>query len=265
MPEGHTIHRLARRHHALFAGATLAASSPQGRFSAGAAAIDGRVLDSADAYGKHLFYRFGGDVLHVHLGLIGRFPSYTRDIPEPTPATRLVISNGSAAAHLSGPMTCRLVTADEAAAVTAALGPDPLRTRGGRRAFATALGRRRAPVAAVLLDQSVIAGIGNVYRSEILFLCGIHPATPANELSDDDIECLWRTAGTQLRLGLRLGRIITIRLADVGARRRLDLDEDERRYVYHRDGLPCHRCGSIVRRSDIGARSAWWCPGCQVG
>ena len=75
MPEGHTLHRLAREQTALFAGRLVRVSSPQGRFSAGAALLDGRVLDEVTAYGKHLFACFGADVLHVHLGLYGTFTS----------------------------------------------------------------------------------------------------------------------------------------------------------------------------------------------
>lgn len=75
MPEGHTIHRLAREHRGLFGGAVVTAQSPQGRFEVGAAAISGRVLQRVEPYGKHLLYRFEGlpERLHVHLGLYGKF------------------------------------------------------------------------------------------------------------------------------------------------------------------------------------------------
>ena len=84
MPEGHTIHRAARRQRRELGGQTLRASSPQGRFAEGAAALDGRRLEGVDAVGKHLFYRFDdGEVLHVHLGLFGRFRHHPAPAPEP--------------------------------------------------------------------------------------------------------------------------------------------------------------------------------------
>lgn len=264
MPEGHTIHRIAGRHRDLFGGSAVRAWSPQGRFADGAADLDGTLLEDVEAYGKHLHYRFASDrILHVHLGLIGRFATHRGEVPEPTPGTRLAIANEDGAAYLSGPMTCALVTPEEAAATAAKLGPDPLRSRGGARAFAAALARRRIPIGAALLDQAVVAGIGNVYRAEILFLCGIHPGTPANRLVADDVDCLWRTIGNQLRRGLRMGRIVTVSLGDVGARSREALADDDRRYAYHRDGLACHRCGTEIRRMEIAGRATWWCPSCQ--
>ncbi len=266
MPEGHTIHRIARRHRELFAGAPVRAWSPQGRFAGGAAEIDGDVLVGVDAHGKHLFYRFGEDkLLHVHLGLIGSFRTFTDDAPPPTPGTRLALENETAAAYLSGPMHCRMLNQMGMDEITDKLGPDLLRSSRDRKTFAASLRRRRVPICVALLDQGVVAGIGNVYRSEILFLCGIHPSTQAGALSDADVGCIWATIRTQLRRGVALGRIITVNLKDVGVRSRSLLDDDEQRYVYHREGLPCHRCGTEIRRMTIGGRSVWWCSVCQPG
>ena len=94
MPEGHTIHRYARLHRELFAGQRLRVTSPQGRFAAGASQVDGRRLDGADAYGKHLFYRWArGLTLHVHLGLFGKFRSHRGDAPPPSDQTRLALAS----------------------------------------------------------------------------------------------------------------------------------------------------------------------------
>ena len=228
--------------------------------------IDGRVLVGATAYGKHLFHEFGDDtVLHVHLGLIGSFRTFRRDPPDPTASTRLALSNGTAAAYLTGPMTCRLVTRTEVDEVVDGLGPDPLRVGlRGADVFRENLARRKIPIGAALLEQSVVAGIGNVYRAELLFVCGIHPETPANALGVEDAGRLWEVVVAELRHGRRVGRIVTVDPADVGARSRTRLEDDERLYVYKREGLPCRRCGTEIRRTEIAGRSIWWCPKDQV-
>jgi endonuclease-8 len=101
MPEGHTIHRYARSHRGLPVGRTVSAWSPQGRFDAGAAALDGGCMRDVEATGEHLWYRFrtGGRTeltLHVHLGQVGRFRRYGADPRPPTAGTRLGLSTGDA-------------------------------------------------------------------------------------------------------------------------------------------------------------------------
>jgi len=272
MPEGHTLHRIARTHRRLFAGSEVAVWSPQGRFAEGASMLDGHTLIGVSAYGKHLFYRWdGAPHLHIHLGLVGKFPTYDLSThggstPPATPGTRLVLANDRAVAHLAGPMSCRLIDPSEMDQIIAALGPDPLRTRRRNDVpdFIAALSRRRIPIGAALLDQAVLAGIGNVYRAELLFLAGIHPARPAADVGPDAAAQLWDLAVGELRVGVRMGRIVTVRPEDLGARRRSQLGDDERLYVYHRQGLPCRRCGTEIAMGDIGARSIWWCPRCQA-
>lgn len=272
MPEGHTIHRIARSHRRHFAGRRVAASSPQGRFAAEAEILDGRVLQGVDPVGKHLFYRWSGaPSMHVHLGLIGTFRTYRGpELPDPTPQTRLVLAVDGAVAHLSGPMTCRLIDPEDADGVVAGLGPDPLARNALRsprpmRRFAAALAGRRTAVAAALLDQQAIAGVGNVYRSEILFLCGIHPLRPAEALGEAEAGEVWATAVHQMRHGVRLGRIVTVEPADVAARSRRSVPEGLRLYVYKRAGEPCRRCGTLITNGAAGGRTVWWCPTCQHG
>lgn len=272
MPEGHTIHRIARSHRRHFVGRRVAVSSPQGRFAAEAEILDGRVLEAVDAAGKHLFYHWTeSPSIHVHLGLIGRFRTVQGpDLPDPTPQTRLVLAADGVTAHLSGPMTCRLIDPCEAESVVAGLGPDPLapdalRSARPARRFAAALGSRRVSAAAALLDQSVIAGVGNVYRSEILFLCGVHPLQPAGSLTEAAAGEVWATAVHQLRHGVRLGRIVTVEPSDAGARSRRVVPEELRLYVYKRAGDPCRRCGTVIAGGPAGGRTVWWCPSCQHG
>lgn len=265
MPEGHTIHRAARLQSKRFGGDTIRATSPQGRFDEGAARLDGQRLEGIDAHGKHLFYEWsGGDILHVHLGLFGRFRVFAEDPPPPTDGTRLAWSSSNGTLYLAGATIVDLIAPDEREAIADRLGPDPLRREMGQRArFQQLLSRRTVPIGAALLDQKAVAGIGNVYRAELLFLTGIDPRVPAREVGPELVDRLWDETVRQLRLGEKSGRIITVDPTEVGARSRTDLRRGERLYVYKRDGEPCRRCGTEIRTLEMGGRSIWWCPECQ--
>lgn len=264
MPEGHVIHRYALDHRDRLAGQVVRASSPQGRFSAGARRIDGRKLIEVDAHGKHLFYRFErAEALHVHLGLYGKFRSFDAKPPPPTPATRLTLLGGGNTIYLAGPSVCELVEPWAEQAILDRLGPDPLKdgTEGNTvEVFASNLARRRIPVGAALLDQSVIAGIGNIYRSEALFIAGISPHTPANSLTDIEVASLWDTCVTLLEKGLADGRIVTVARSRIpkGPRR-----NGAGLYVYQRDRQPCRRCNGSISREEMANRTLWRCGVCQ--
>lgn len=292
MPEGHTIHRLARDLAEDLRGRPVAVSSPQGRFDEGAARLDGATMTGAEAWGKHLFCHWDtGDVLHVHLGLIGKFrPTPAEEVAgetvrlrlEATPSTREDSHHSrrgttresrtehrrepirAIAWHLTGPQTCAVVTPEDRDRVIAPLGPDPLR-RGARRRdlFVERLGATRRPVGAVLLDQRVVAGIGNVYRAELLFLVGVHPARPAAEIDADTAGELWDATVRQLKRGLAWNRIVTVEADDVGRRVTRRLDREDALYAYKRTDLPCRRCGTPIHDLDLGGRSIWFCPTCQ--
>lgn len=219
--------------------------------------IDGEPLIRSDAYGKYLFCEFGGGVLlHVHLGLIGKLRPVDPAIA-PGDAVRLRLENDDVAWQLTGPARCELVSPDVERAVVRSLGPDPLR-RGARvERFRDALARRRQPIGAALLDQRVIAGIGNVYRAELLFLCGIHPLRPSSSLTDDEVHALWSEARRQLRRGVRLNRIVTTDPREMG-RPLSKLVDRGRLYVYHR--THCRRCGNELRTVTVGGRRLEYCP-----
>ncbi len=265
MPEGHTIHRYARLHRDALVGERLRVASPQGRFEAGAARLDGSRLTAVDAHGKHLFYRWGtGDTLHVHLGLFGRFRTFREEPPPPTDGTRLTMRAAEVAVYLSGPTACRLIDPATEDAVRSRLGPDPLRDPAAVGDFASRLARRRIPIGAALLDQKVIAGVGNVYRAELLFLLGILPFRTVTDLTSSEIDSIWTAAGEQLRRGERTGRIVTVQPAEVGVPRRSDIPRFERLYVYKRHGEPCRRCGTPISSGELANRRIWWCPTCQA-
>jgi endonuclease-8 len=262
MPEGHTVHRLARALRDTLGSDPVGATSPQGRFEAGARLIDGETLVRSEAWGKYLFVRLGDSVLHVHLGLIGKFRDRGAPAPPPADTVRLRLANHRATWDLTGPSTCSVITRAEQRLICANLGADPLRRSPDVDRARLRMTRSTKPVGAVLLDQTVIAGLGNIYRAEVLFLCGIDPRRPANQLSDDEFGCVWDQSRRLLRIGLRHGRIITTDPTEVG-RPRSRMSADDTLYVYHRDH--CRRCGTEIRTVALAGRPMQWCPTCQPG
>ena len=262
MPEGHTIHRVAREHNAALRGRPLRLSSPQGRFAADAALLDGRVLDRVRPYGKHLFYGFGDDVVHVHLGIYGKFEPHAVPAPPPRGAVRLRMATDAVVVDLRGPTVCERITPEQRDAIVARLGPDPLDPKADRERLWRAVARRATPIGALLLDQSAVAGVGNVYRAEALYVLGIAPHRPAHTLTRVEFDALWETVVRMMKVGVRLDRIVTTDPADRDRRRGRPSDAD-RHYLWRRTDLPCRRCGSPVRSGELGARTAYWCPVCQ--
>lgn len=259
MPEGHTIHRLARDLAADLRDRPVRAEVRQDRFAAGARRLHGQVLTDTSANGKHLFLHWaGGEVLYVHLGLIGKFRRHDLPAPEPSPNLRLRLAGEASAWDLTGPMICELREPDVVAQVAATLGPDPLRRDADPQRFVDAVLTSRKPIGALLLDQSVIAGIGNVYRAEVLHLAGIHPDVPGRSLSEADARILWRLAVEQLRLGLRRNRIVTVPLA---GRRLARISREESFHVYKQER--CRSCGDEVVWSTTGNRTSYACASCQ--
>ncbi len=294
MPEGHSVRRLARQFDDVFGGETLAVSSPQGRFAAGAALLDGHTMLESQAHGKHLFMHFDHAlVLHVHLGLYGAWDfggdaafrgassigaprkvgeretfdggggSDYSGPPAPVGAVRVRLVGRHGWADLRGATTCAAITRAEASAVLARLGPDPLRNQPpDRERFVTGVRSRKTPIAALLMDQKVIAGVGNVYRAEVLFRQRIDPLLPGSSLPRNTAELLWDDTAAVMGDGVRDGRIITTppsywAVADAFPA------GDEAHYVYKRQGLPCRVCAVPVAMAELGGRKLYWCPGCQ--
>ncbi|WP_055703086.1 MULTISPECIES: Fpg/Nei family DNA glycosylase [Streptomyces] len=267
MPEGHTIHRLAADHRDRFAGRPVRATSPQGKFSDSAALVTGQVMDGAEAHGKHLFLGFEGTGwIHVHLGLFGKYALGEVPAPPPTDTVRLRLANDTYYADLRGPTTCALVTDEEKQAIHDRLGPDPLRDADGPEKAWRRVSRSRTTVAALLMDQKVIAGVGNVYRAEVLFRHGIDPYTPGKDLTEAQWTAIWADLVELMREGVRLNRIDTVRPEHtpeaMGRPPRVD-DHGGEVYVYRRATMPCHICGGEIRTADLAARNLFWCPTCQ--
>ncbi len=264
MPEGHTIHRLARDHAALLRDQPVAMVSPQGRFASGAELLGGRVLEGVEPYGKHLFYAFAGDLLlHVHLGLYGTWTTGFGPPPVPRGALRLRMTAGRAWLDLRGPTACEVHQPPDKAAVLARLGPDPLRKDADPERAWTRISRSKAPVGQLLMDQAVLAGIGNVYRAEVLFRAGLSPFTPGHDVRRPAWEALWDDIRALMRAGVKAGRIVTTAPADREARSG-PVSREDAHYVYRRAGLPCRRCGAGLRTEVLAGRNLFWCPVCQA-
>ena len=261
MPEGHTIHRVARDHHKRYAGQELAVSSPQGRFKAGARNLDGATLDRVEAYGKHLFYWWdGGRVLHIHLGLYGKFRNHRSPAPEPRGAVRLRVVGRSHAFDLNGPTACELISADGHGTIIARLGADPLHRGADVEQAWQRISRSRAAVGKLLLDQSVIAGVGNVYRAEALFANRLNPERAGHTLNRKEFDSLWQTLVAMLRAGVKYNRIVTVDPRSVGKAAR-HMSRTERLLCYKKEFCP--RCDAEIKVWELGARTMYACPVCQ--
>jgi endonuclease-8 len=335
MPEGHSVHRIARQFRRNFVGHTLEVTSPQGRFAEGASLLTGTTLIEAWAVGKQMFLGFEGDRwLRIHLGIYGAWdfsgeihtdatiasangrmgqtnqrgtvsspdgadtvldvdgensltsigaPRKTRVRmaetekvsgedsthtfpPEPRGQVRVRLLSETACADLRGPTACEVLTREQVDAVLLRLGPDPQHDSSdvaGER-FVSTIRKKRTAIGLLLMDQSVVAGIGNVYRAEILFRAGIDPYRPGNLLTEDEAWGLWRDWINLLAIGVETGQMMTIDGLEGAAWRRAMARRIHRHWVYKREGLPCLNCGTNIRLDEMAHRKLYWCPSCQT-
>jgi endonuclease-8 len=245
MPEGDTLHLAARRLRAL-AGARVEAESPHPRARATGAAeqVDGRILESVEAVGKHLVLRFEGRIiLRSHLRLSGSWRVQPRGAPVAGLPWLVLRSDAQQAILRNGPVL------ELDARPLARLGPDILapeadlaRLRANLRAVhpSTAVGE-------AVLDQRLVSGIGNRWKAEALWQAGLSPWLALGEATDGELDAMLAAAAALMRRALDSGR---------GAPN-----------AYGRAGRPCPRCGVAIRARGQGDdnRAAFWCPGCQRG
>ena len=265
MPEGDTIFRSARTLHAALAGrvvtsfetrlATLSAVDQN-------APLAGRTVLAVRSAGKHLLMEFSGDlVLRTHMRMSGSWHIYrpgerwhrSRD------AMRIVVSTDEYVAVAFDVMVAELLTARALARhrELRALGPDVLDEQFDA---AIALARLRAarpdgPIADALIDQRVMSGVGNVFKSEALFVAGIHPFRPVSTLSDEELGRVIEASRTLMRVNVSSGGRRTTRM----------MNPDAKLWVYGRTGRPCRRCGTAIesRKHGEDARGTYWCSRCQ--
>ncbi len=333
MPEGHSVHRIARQFRLHFVGHTVAVSSPQGRFADGATRIDGRRMTDARAVGKQMFLEFDNSLwLRVHLGLYGAW-DFAGDItadattasaggrmgqtnqrgtvldpsrasgranefedslasigaprrtrlrmseqetlgpvdgssfpPAPVGAVRVRLLTEAAVADLRGPTACEVQTPEQVDAAIAKLGPDPLvdDAAAGEERFVSVVRKKSTPIALLLMDQSVVSGIGNVYRAELLFRARLNPHTPGKAVSERAARELWRDWTYLLGLGVTTGQMLTMDDLSPNDHRKALAHRDDRHWVYHRTGLPCRLCGAHILMEELGGRKLYWCPADQA-
>jgi endonuclease-8 len=293
MPEGNEIHRWAERHAAAFAGKAVRVDGPQGRFT-DVEVIDGRKLQRVMAVGKHLGYDFGKDrILHVHLGLQGDFTEGSGPLPEVRGALRLRMWNAAAVKkpagpngskphrwyseddgtdniapekvawiELRGPMNCSVYTQEMWETLLKRLGPDPLNEDGSEKMMERVRKSRKA-IGELLMDQSVAAGVGNIFRAELLFRAKLNPFTPGKEVEESTLRSIWKDAGVLMKAGMVDRRIVTTKAADRPHVKGQALKE-EAHYVYRRQGRPCFVCGTKILTKVMAGRNLFWCPVCQA-
>lgn len=295
MPEGHSVHRIARQFARHFVGAPVSVTSPQGRFAADASLLDGHSIVAARAVGKQMFLEFDhGLWLRVHLGLYGAW-DFAGDIgvgaavagggeaslssigaprltrlrmseqervgdplvtfpPEPIGQVRVRLLTPNAVADLRGPTACEVQTADGVQASIDKLGPDPLvdDLAFGEERFVSVVRKKPTPVALLLMDQSVVSGIGNVYRAELLFRARQNPFTPGREVREEVARALWQDWVHLLGIGYETGLMYTMDDEAAGGQ--------PEHYTYKRTGEPCLVCGTPIAMQEIGGRKLYWCP-----
>jgi formamidopyrimidine-DNA glycosylase len=380
MPEGHSIHRIALQFRRNFVEHRCAASSPQGRFAAGAAELDGRQLVASSAVGKHLLLEFEGErILHVHLGLYGAWdfagevsadPTFTsangrmgqtnqrgtalapagagtppsglaaeragivedstglragvleeapaallavaaeglrernlkvdalpetslasigaprrtrlrmsesdREVgeeqggdfpPPPVGQVRLRLLTETAVADLRGPTACEVFDPQQVEKLLAKLGPDPMHdaSRKAENRFVERVMKSATPIGLQLMDQSVVAGIGNVYRAELLFRARLNPHAPGKSIPEAALRRLWKDWAHLLAVGVETGQMMTRDdLKTEEDYRRAMASRDERHYVYKRTGQKSPRGRGTVVMEEMGGRNLYWAPGWQT-
>jgi endonuclease-8 len=293
MPEGNEIHRWAERHEAAFAGKVVRVDGPQGRF-VDSDVIDGKKLVRVLAVGKHLGYDFGKDrILHVHLGLRGDFSEGSGPLPAVKGALRLRMWNdaalkkpvapGESKRHawyseddgtghteapllawieLRGPTDCAIWPQAKWDALLKRLGPDPLNGDGPEKAIAK-ISKSKKAIGALLMDQSVIAGLGNIYRAELLYRARLNPYVSGKDVPEEKLQAIWKEALPLMKAGMVDRRIVTTLPKDRPGGKGKPVKE-ETHYVYRRNGQPCFVCGTKILRKEMEGRNLFWCPTCQA-
>lgn len=258
MPEGHTVHRTANHFNKKFAGESVFVTSPQGRFS-DSSLINGTTLLNAKAIGKQLFLFFDSAILRIHLGIYGKWGfSEVDELPEPKGQVRARFVKGNQLADLRGPTACELMSEAQYQQILSRLGPDPLDPNADKLRFIEKIAKSSVTIGQLLMDQSVISGIGNVYRAELLFRANLNPHTPGRLVPIEVVEAIWDDAVVLMPLGVKTGYMLT-REGFLTARTK----KVDRYYVYKREGLPCRECGNLISIEVMATRKLYFCASCQ--
>lgn len=260
MPEGHKTHFIAGQHHAMMAGQKLKVTSPQGRFAADAKKVSGRTLESVTAAGKRLFYEFEGRrIVHIHLGRYGKYRELPSPPPTPVGQVRMRMIAGDVTIDLNGPTTCAVIGPDEKAELIAKLGPDPL--AGGKKADVWKLvSQSSKPIGALLLDQAIVAGVGNIFRAEVLFETRTDPRIAGEKMSRETFDDVWKSLSKMMKVGLKYGKIISVTAKEAGMPL-AQVDGKDRFRIYGK--TECPNCGGKIQTIEIASRKLYVCETCQ--
>lgn len=258
MPEGDTVWRAARNLDRALAGAPIISSDFRVPHLA-VASLSGSSVVSVRSVGKHILMRFSNELtLHSHLRMDGDWvllKSDSRRKPGPSHEIRVILSTPTWTAVGVRLHDLALVPTGKETEQIGYLGPDLLGLNFDLDAAAANLTADPRAIAEALLDQRNLAGIGNIYKAEVLFLCGIHPLSPAHEVAD--VRALVRTARRLLLANREHPEQSTTG----------DLRRGHTHWVYGRAGQPCRRCGHTIQIESHGdplvARVTFWCPNCQ--
>lgn len=269
MPEGHSLFRAARLWNTM-KNEQLSITSPQGRFSTEAQAIDGMELLKAEPYGKHLFLHFATDkIVHIHLALYGKHYVFRGTPPVPKETVRLRVRNSHKTIDLIGPAVCELLTHEGYEKVLKRLGPDPLKLEEAPEDFLDRMAKSSKPVGQVLMEQTLIVGIGNVYRAEVLFFRALNPWKPSKDISRAEWKSIWKTARELLQSGAELRGPTHTLLPQLSLPKTMSekppkASSSRFSYAYKATGKPCLACGNPIKAEEFHGRMLYWCPTCQV-
>jgi endonuclease VIII len=246
------------------------------------------------AVGKHLGYDFGRDrILHVHLGLQGDFTEGSGPLPEVRGALRLRMWNAAAVkkpaaaggnkphrwyseddgtdnlapekvawVELRGPMDCSVYSQEMWEKLLARLGPDALNGDGPEKMIAR-VAKSKKTIGELLMDQQVAAGVGNIFRAELLFRARLDPFAPGREVAVSTLRSIWKEAGVLMKAGMVDRRIVTTKPKD-RPHKKAPVLKEETHYVYRRQGRPCFVCGTKILTKVMAGRNLFWCPSCQA-
>ena len=183
--------------------------------------------------------------------------------PEPIGQVRVRILTADAVADLRGPTVCEVLSPAGVDRVRGELGPDPLVGKGGEQRFVERCRNTSTPIGRALMNQKIVAGIGNVYRAEMLFRAKLSPFIPANTLTEETLRELWRDWVKLLAIGVKTGQMMTMDGLSAGKKRAALANRADRHWVYHRTGEPCRICSTPIRMEMMEARKLYFCPTCQ--
>ena len=196
--------------------------------------------------------------------------------PPPIGQVRARLRTAAALADLRGPTACEVLDTESVAGIVDRLGPDPQvardfaarfglpRGKAAQQRFVEHAGSRGTPIGQLLMDQQVVAGIGNVYRAELLFRARLSPFIAGKAVPGELLEALWRDWVKLLKIGIETGQMLTMDGLRGRAYAAALAHRDDRHWVYHRAGKPCRVCGTPIAMELAAGRKLYWCPSCQA-